>query len=83
MTLEGGRGVWVISEKNSCRPISGEKFFARKYVEKKNSYTEKISFIAYNAAKKNLTQFYVRKKILSSEPSHPYPPQNSKGRSLF
>ena len=66
-------------KKNSCRLFSGKKFFARKYVAKKIPTLKKyLSYIAYNAGKKNLTQFYVRRKILSSEPSHSYQPQKVK-----
>ena len=64
--------------------IRGKKFFARKFVAKKIPTLKKyLSYIAYNAGKKSLTQFLVWKKILSSEPSHPYQPQKSNGRPLL
>ena len=67
----GGRGVWVISEKKFLQTNFGGKILYKEIRWEKNSYTEKISFIAYNAAKKNLTQFSVRKKFyLQSQVTH-------------
>ena len=76
-------GVMGDFRKKFLVDIWAKKFFARKYVAKKNSYTEKNIFHSVKCWEKNLTQFYVRKIILSSEPSHPYPPQNSNGRPLL
>ena len=44
-----------LRKKISCRLISRGKNLARKYLAKKKSYTENISFRVYNAGVKSLT----------------------------
>ena len=58
-------GLWVISEKMSCRLISRGKKYANKFLRENYPAVKKISLMTYNA-KKNLAPLYVREKISNS-----------------
>ena len=58
-------GLWVISEKRSCRLISRGKKHANKFLRENYPALKKISLMTYNA-KKNLAPLYVREKISNS-----------------
>ena len=61
-------GVWVILEtKISCRLILKETNSCQEIPGEKNSYAEKIPFMAYNAGKKVLHRCLSGKNILSPE----------------
>ena len=83
----GGYG-WF-HKKISRRLIRGKKFLQGNiiYLAKKDSYTEKMSFVAYDSRKKSYSAAVVcqEKRILSpvglgenilSPPNHPYHPRN-------
>ena len=58
-------GLWVISEKMSCRLISRGKKHANKFLRENYPALKKISLMTYNA-KKNLAPLYVRETISNS-----------------
>ena len=61
-------GVWVILEtKISCRLILKETNFCKEIPGEKNSYAEKVPFMAYNAGKKVLHRCLSGKNILLPE----------------